>query len=370
MPSMSRLALFFAVLLLFAISGVQAQILDDFTESQGPAVDAVTDGTPVTDVGAFGPLGMRTLSADKTGGPDGNAARLEVIGAPGVLSYSQDAGVTGVGIVTWAGGPADLTAGGADSLQLIIDENQEAVPIVVRVGDGVTTAAFSTMVPEIPPAANTLTISLDEFAGVDHTAVTLLELEIQGTGDGDDILLESLGLVDNIPPDVDISKSVEILINDDDCLGPGDVLQYTVVVTNTGDGALAQVDVTDPLPAEVALTGAATGPGGVTFTSGGVVGDTAVDFSVADLAEGASATVTFQVTINGGLVLPGTIVNTATVTAATGVTTLPAPATATLVVVDCSVVVSIPTLSQWSMLLLGAVLVVMGWIAHRRGMIA
>jgi len=372
MPVLSR-SVFFAVLLGFFITGAHAQILDDFTESQGPVVDTTDGDGPVTDTGAFGPLGSRTLSADKAAGPTGNAARLEVIGGSSVLSYSQDAGVTGTAIVTWTGGPADLTAGGADTLELVVNENQEAVPIVVRVGDGTATATFNATVPEIPPAGSSVTIPLDQFAGVDLTAVTLLELEIQGTSDGDDILIESIGLLDNIAPGVAILKTAT-LIDPDDCLSPGDVIEYTVTVTNTGDGFLTQVNVEDTLPAEVSLTGVAVlGTNDaeiVTFTSGETVGDAAVNYGIQRLPEGGTVVVTFQATINVGVAPTTVIDNIASITQADALNQLPSD-NAPVVTQNCDIPppVGIPTLSQWSMLLLGGILVLLGWTARRRGLL-
>ena len=75
---------------------------------------------------------------------------------------------------------------------------------------------------------------------------------------------------------------------------PGDVVTYTLVVTNSGSGTASGVVVSDPVPADMvfrAISGAA--PGTAAFDA---VGNRVV-FNVGDLASGASATLTFTATV-------------------------------------------------------------------------
>jgi len=93
---------------------------------------------------------------------------------------------------------------------------------------------------------------------------------------------------------------------------PGDVVTYTMVVTNTGSGAATGVVVSDPVPSYTvfkAITNA--GPGTASFDS---VGNRVV-YNVGTLAAGASATVAFSANVTA--LAPGntTITNTAQVLA-------------------------------------------------------
>lgn len=87
---------------------------------------------------------------------------------------------------------------------------------------------------------------------------------------------------------------------------PGATLTYTVVVTNNGAGSATSVILTDPIPANTTYVPGSITLNGVGKTDAGLddEGDFnattagAVTVSIGLLAPGASATVTFQVTIN------------------------------------------------------------------------
>jgi uncharacterized repeat protein (TIGR01451 family) len=101
------------------------------------------------------------------------------------------------------------------------------------------------------------------------------------------------------PPAVSATKAV-VLLGDPEA-DPGDTLVYTVILRNTGDTTATGVVFTDTPDANTALV-----VGSVTTTAGAVVqgntaGDAAVQVDVGDLASGATATVTFQVTIDDPL---------------------------------------------------------------------
>ncbi len=111
----------------------------------------------------------------------------------------------------------------------------------------------------------------------------------------------------------------------------GDTVEYTIVIANSGDDTATAATLSDPIPAGTAyVTGSVTtvgGPPDATYDGGA---DT-VEWGPADLASGASVTVTFEVTVTeaSGFV----VANSATIDAAN----IPAPVvrTASTPVVGC-----------------------------------
>lgn len=74
---------------------------------------------------------------------------------------------------------------------------------------------------------------------------------------------------------------------------PGDVIEYTVTLRNTGNVALTGVELTDEIPAETTLVA-----GSVTASAGAVVSEDPVAVSVGTLAPGDEATVRFRVAVD------------------------------------------------------------------------
>src|SRR5262249_5519357 len=105
---------------------------------------------------------------------------------------------------------------------------------------------------------------------------------------------------------------------------PGNVVTYTITVTNNGPSNVTGATVADTLPAgltNVAWTSATTGT--ASFTSGGAGRGNSLAATV-DIASGAGNSVVFTVTGTSLASLTGNLVNTATVTPPVG-TTDPTP---------------------------------------------
>ncbi|WP_437834119.1 hypothetical protein [Sorangium sp. So ce1153] len=159
------------------------------------------------------------------------------------------------------------------------------------------------------------------------------EAEIGAVVSGSDSYLLG-GIVTSVPtllPDLSTS-SKSVLDLDGGGVTPGDTLEYTIIVTNTGDDDAAEVVLNDPLPAGVTYVAGsleiATGPnaGGVTDAAGDDegeyiagsrtvrvrLGNDANAASGGSLGVGETTTVRFRVTIDPDT--DGEIVNQAVVT--------------------------------------------------------
>lgn len=81
---------------------------------------------------------------------------------------------------------------------------------------------------------------------------------------------------------------------------PGDILEYTVVLTNTGDSTVHNVVFTDPIPANTTyVANSLTTTQGTPTTTGAPV--TSMNVSVGSMAPNAQVTIKFQVTVNAGV---------------------------------------------------------------------
>jgi uncharacterized repeat protein (TIGR01451 family) len=108
--------------------------------------------------------------------------------------------------------------------------------------------------------------------------------------------------------DLSISKS-----DSPDPVFPTQTLTYTLIVTNNGPDTAQSVVVTDSLPSEVTFVNCASNQGGV---CGGTANNRTINF--ASLANGATATITINVTVNSNVTAGTLITNNASVASATG----------------------------------------------------
>jgi uncharacterized repeat protein (TIGR01451 family) len=172
---------------------------------------------------------------------------------------------------------------------------------------------------------------------------------------------ESSGIIyDNVNFDVPSSSvtlrkssSFILELHDHDGSGdltPGDTLLYSIVATNNDTGNALEIVVSDtPDPNTTLTTGTTTTTQGV-IVSGNTGGDTTVNVDVGTLAGGASAEITFEVTINDPL--PGGVTsfyNQATLTGA-GIGAVPSNTTVNTLG-EGGAEHPIPTLSTWRMII-------------------
>ena len=134
-------------------------------------------------------------------------------------------------------------------------------------------------------------------------------------------------------------------------LAPGAALAYTLVVTNNGPLASDGAQLVDVLPA------------GLTFVSaaGCVNAAGTVTCGVGPLAVGASRTFTINTTLNSPYTGPRPLVNSATVDAPGDTNPANNTSSATTTVTSPSNPNSIPTLSEWGLILLSGLLALMAW---------
>jgi uncharacterized repeat protein (TIGR01451 family) len=98
---------------------------------------------------------------------------------------------------------------------------------------------------------------------------------------------------------------------------PGATIRYTITATNNGSGPATNVELVDPLPGGTTVTGSPTvtsGVGSATVVSNSItarLGSGATASTGGTLASGQSATVEFDVVIDGDAVLGSAITNTA-----------------------------------------------------------
>jgi uncharacterized repeat protein (TIGR01451 family) len=163
-------------------------------------------------------------------------------------------------------------------------------------------------------------------------------------------------------------------VNGDGQIGPGDTIQYTVVITNAGNQDASGVVFTSGAPANTALVvGSVTTTAG-TVTTGNTAGNTSVAVNVGTVpGGGGTVTITFKVTVNNPLPVgvtqitcQGTVTGTNIPTTPTDNPATPAPNDPTVLPVVQPAIAQVPTLNEWGLLTLIFTLLGLGMLKLRR----
>jgi uncharacterized repeat protein (TIGR01451 family) len=190
----------------------------------------------------------------------------------------------------------------------------------------------------------TVTATINAIGAFDNsTTVTATEGDPDNTNNTDNT--GNGGTADALGVDLSITKTISATT-----LYVGQQFHYTIVVTNLGPGGATNVVVTDNLPATFALASA-------TSTQGSCSGTTTVSCNIGAMANAATATIT----ITGSPTAAGTLSNTASVAATEVESTMANNASTASAAAQPAEV--IPTLGEWGLILLGALLALCGLVA-------
>jgi uncharacterized repeat protein (TIGR01451 family) len=233
------------------------------------------------------------LSGFKT--PSGGAVKTEV----GVTAYEGDAGATG----------DYLTLDDQRLVDAVHPDNNTENSTIASLGSLVTTKS--------PDWKNQLGYDSSFFAadGILGNGATTAILKAKTTGDT--YLPQAITFATELfSPNVALTKSASIVGGG--AAEPGATIRYTMTATNSGAASATNVQLSDPIPSAVTLSAGPTvsaGIGNATNVGGTVTARLGSGASASDggtLAPNASATVTFDATINADRPLADVITNTAT----------------------------------------------------------
>ena len=163
-----------------------------------------------------------------------------------------------------------------------------------------------------------------------------------------------------------LGQSADLVVTKTDLPDPvvaGQIITYSITVRNEGPSAASTVFVSDSAPANTTYVSQQQ-TGGPMFTAivpPGIPNVTAMTYTTASFAAGATATFTFRVRVDEDILENSTITNTVTVSSST-----PDPNPANNSDTETTAVlggITVPTLSEWGLLLMAALLAV---VAVRR----
>ena len=212
-----------------------------------------------------------------------------------------------------------VTAGNLLTYTMVVTNHGPSDATGVRVSDplpaGVTFVSATTTQGSVAVANGTLTGTLGNLANnatatitvtvrVNPSTTTNLNNTATVTGNDPDPVPSNNS--DSEPTIVIRRTDLEIVKTDDvDPVTAGNLLTYTMIVTNHGPSDATGVSVSDPLPAGVTFVSATTTQGSVSVTNGTLTG------TLGNLANNATATITVTVRVNSSTTTA--LNNTATV---------------------------------------------------------
>jgi uncharacterized repeat protein (TIGR01451 family) len=257
----------------FLAAALPGMVVDDLQTAQA-AITLTSPGTDSSTVNDSGSGSILDEDRDMVLSLDsGSSASTEVTSA--VFSFSVTGGSTGSAELTWdadsdaslldpegLGGPGtgsgnsvDLTDGGSDSgLSFTIVSATGGAVLEIQIwSDASRSSTFRLTLPAIT-AATSYHAPYAGFlpdtgsTGADFTDVGAIQLRLSGT----DVSVDVTGPLQSAPggPGIGATK-VDALVVDSDLdseADPGETLEYTITIRNTGDGA-TDVEFTDPLDA-------------------------------------------------------------------------------------------------------------------------
>lgn len=161
-----------------------------------------------------------------------------------------------------------------------------------------------------PGAVNTVTIEVTPSAAGDitNTATATTDAGDANVADNQSTTTVTVNANSTTATDLAITKSAT-----PEPVVPGQLLTYTLGVTNNGPSDVTDATVTDVVPSGLTFINATT-PSGTTFTNSNGV----LTLSLGNLASGASDTITLLFTPNVSSTTAQTLTNTATVTTSAG----------------------------------------------------
>jgi uncharacterized repeat protein (TIGR01451 family) len=314
----------------------------------GACVDSELDGQPSAgaggdDLGA----GLSTLGTCAVAGDDEDGVAFTTVLVPGTT-----AGV-------------DVTANAACTLSAFVDFN----------ADGDFTDAGETIFPggtALAAGGNSLGFAVPAGATAGSTVARLrctTDGEVTAAGEASDGEVEDHAVVIGTP-DVAAAKSAALVAdgNGNGFANPGDTLEYTVTLVNSGTVAATGVTFTDTPDSNTALVvGSVTTTAG-SVTSGNGAGETSVAVDVGTLAAaGGSATIQFRVTVVDPLppgvtevANQGSVAGDAFATVATDDPAVGGAADPTVTAVGTASVVEIPALGWWGLAILASLIALAG----------
>ncbi len=298
----------------------QAVILDDWMTDQ----DFLSITFPPAGASLFsavtgpGILNLeRDIRVDLSGGTiSGNSLSAGVAG--GYFSYSQGATIKGGACISWDGsdgnpslidpeglGGVDLTAGytqDALRVQTVFDDLPTHVVLRVYSGVGNVSVLDLPLPGEIYLETGYVipftSFGLESGAGADFTDVGAVTLSVGSTSTSPDLVLDILQTTSTLS--ATMTASLWNDLGSDGYASPGDVIRYTVTLSNPLDAfgaSCEEVSFGSGIDSNTTLqVGTVTTSQGTIFQGNGE-GDSSVAASLGSIPDGGQATLTFEVQI-------------------------------------------------------------------------